>query len=55
MTEKTRAGRGLSIGLGLLQIFIGVGGVPGGLIFILDPSGSGMDDRPAGILFSMLV
>lgn len=42
MTERTRGGRGFSIALGLLQIFIGVGGVPAGLIFITDPSGSGM-------------
>jgi hypothetical protein len=46
MGEKTRQGRGLSIALGLLQIFIGIGGVPAGLIFITDPSGSGMGFSP---------
>jgi len=46
MGEKMRQGRGLSIALGLLQIFIGIGGVPAGLIFITDPSGSGMGFSP---------
>jgi hypothetical protein len=39
---EKKNGRGVAIGLGLLQIFIGIGGVPAGLIFITDPSGSGM-------------
>jgi hypothetical protein len=46
MKEKTGKGRGLSIALGVLQTFIGIGGVPAGLIFILDPSGSGMGFSP---------
>lgn len=32
--------------MGALQIFIGIGGVPAGLIFILDPSGAGMGFSP---------
>ena len=32
--------------LGPPQAFIGIGGVPAGLIFILDPSGSGMGFSP---------
>jgi hypothetical protein len=46
MKEKTGKGRGLSIAMGALQIFIGIGGVPAGLIFILDPSGSGIGFSP---------
>jgi hypothetical protein len=34
--------RRLAIILGCLQIFIGLGGVPSGLILALNPSGSGM-------------
>ena len=41
MKEPTTRHR-LPILLGLLQVFIGIGGVPAGLIFILDPSGRGM-------------
>jgi len=32
--------RWLFIVLGCLQVFIGIGGVPEGLLFILDPSGT---------------
>lgn len=32
--------RGLSIVTGILQVFIGIGAVPSGLMIILDPSGS---------------
>lgn len=38
--------RGVSNVLGVLQILIGVGGVPAGLILMLDPTGSGMGFSP---------
>lgn len=40
--ERTGRRAWLPVVLGALQAFIGIGGVPAGLIFILDPSGSGM-------------
>lgn len=36
----------LPVLLGGLQVFIGIGGVPAGLIFILDPSGGGLGFSP---------
>ena len=45
MKEKT-GGRWQDTALGTLRAFIGVGGVPAGLIFILDPSGRGMGFSP---------
>jgi len=38
--------RWISNALGVLQILIGVGGVPAGLILMLDPTGSGMGFSP---------
>jgi hypothetical protein len=40
--EKNSRSRWLAIALGSLQIFIGLGAVAGGLVMMLDPSGSGM-------------
>jgi len=45
VTEQT-AGRWPYTALGVLQALIGIGGLPAGLIFILDPSGSGMGFSP---------
>jgi len=44
---RTKKRRWVATLLGALEIFIGIGGVPAGLIFILDPSGSGMGFSPA--------
>jgi hypothetical protein len=40
METTPRRNRDLVTGLGVLQLFIGLGAVGGGLVLILDPSGS---------------
>jgi hypothetical protein len=42
----SKAKRKISNTLGVLQILIGVGGVPAGLILMLEPTGSGMGFSP---------
>lgn len=44
--KPTGKRRWISAALGTLQVFIGAGGVPAGLIFILDPSGRSMGFPP---------
>lgn len=46
---KSQTNRALSLGLGLLQLFIGLGGVAGGLILSLFPDGSGMGMTTAAL------
>jgi len=41
MREARPSGKRISVWLGSLQIFIGIGAVPAGLMMILDPSGPG--------------
>ncbi len=51
----SRPRRRLRIGLGVLQVFIGLGGVAGGLGLVLDPSGGNLAMEPewlAGSPFS---
>ena len=42
METTPRKNKGLVTGLGVLQLFIGLGAVGGGLVLILDPSGSNL-------------
>jgi hypothetical protein len=42
METKPRKNKGLFIGLGVLQLFIGLGAVGGGLALVLEPSGSNL-------------
>jgi len=49
MNSAKNSGKPLSVVLGILQVFIGIGAVPAGLMMLLDPSGSSM-----GMPLSML-
>ncbi|MCD4734321.1 hypothetical protein K8R78_08820 [bacterium] len=49
MNQTKNSGKPLSVVLGILQIFIGIGAVPAGLMMLLDPSGSSL-----GMPLSML-
>jgi hypothetical protein len=42
MSESMSKGRWLAFGLGALQLFIGLGGVAGGIGMVLDPSGANL-------------
>ena len=42
MNEKVKKGRLLAIGLGALQVFIGIGGVAGGFGLVTEPSGANL-------------
>jgi hypothetical protein len=42
MSSTRNNGKWLAIGLGILQIFIGIGAVPAGIAMITDPSGSSL-------------
>lgn len=42
VTEKVETGKWPAVGLGALQVFIGLGAVPPGLSLIFDPSGAGL-------------
>ena len=42
MDEKRKKGRLLAIGLGALQVFIGIGGVAGGFGLVTEPSGANL-------------
>lgn len=49
MNSAKNSGKSLSVVLGILQVFIGIGAVPADLMMILDPSGSSL-----GMPLSML-
>ena len=37
-----KSGKRLSIALGIVQLFIGIGGIGGGILMVIDPSGAGI-------------
>ncbi|NOY59279.1 MAG: hypothetical protein GXO75_10155 [Calditrichaeota bacterium] len=51
MSSSKNKGKGLAIGLGILQIFIGIGAVPAGIAMITDPGGSSLE-MPVEILIN---
>lgn len=42
MSKTQKKGRGLTLGLGVLQVLIGLGAVAGGLGLIVDPTGASL-------------